>query len=122
MANDPLSAYVAWVIQCDTIQVMVMDLLRVVCRLDPLYSTDSFRKAKCTRLGYETMLSRLHTLDPPPPLALAFPRGSHSATRDPRKKNNQVTQVGRRYLKQAHLRQGCTTQTKSGTKKKQPTT
>jgi hypothetical protein len=44
---------------------MVMDLLRVVCRPDPQYSVDSFRKAKCTRLGYGTRLSRLHTLDPP---------------------------------------------------------
>jgi hypothetical protein len=65
MTNDPLSAYGAWAIQCDTIQVMVMDLLRVVCRPDPQYSVDSFRKAKCTRLGYGTRLSRLHTLDPP---------------------------------------------------------
>jgi hypothetical protein len=65
MTNDPLSAYEACVIQCDTIQVMVMDLLRVVCRSDPQYSTDSFRKAKCTRLGYGTRLSKLHTLDPP---------------------------------------------------------
>jgi hypothetical protein len=76
---------------------MVMNLLRVVCRPDPQYSADSFRKAKCTRLGYGTRLSRLHTLDPP--LALAFPMGGHSATRDPRQKNKQVTQVGRRYLK-----------------------
>jgi hypothetical protein len=78
---------------------MVMDLLRVVRRSDPQYLADSFREAKCTRLGYESRLSKLHTLDPP--LALAFPRGSHSATWDPRQKNNQVTQVGRRYLKQA---------------------
>jgi hypothetical protein len=65
MTNDPFPAYGAWVIQCDTIQVMVMDLLRVVCRPDPQYSPDSFRKAKCTRLGYGTRLSKLHTLDPP---------------------------------------------------------
>jgi hypothetical protein len=44
---------------------MVMDLLMVVCRLDPQYSADSFRKAKCTCLWYVTRLSRLHTLDPP---------------------------------------------------------
>jgi hypothetical protein len=99
---------------------MVMDLLRVVHRSDPQYSADSFREAKCTHLGYGTKLNRLHTLDPP--LALAFPMGSHSATRDPRQKNNQVTQVGRRYLKQARQRQGCTTRTRSGTEKKQPTT
>jgi predicted PP-loop superfamily ATPase len=65
---------------------MVMNLLRVVRRADPQYSADSFREAKCTRLGYKTRLSRLHTLDPP--LALAFPGGSHSATWDPRQKNN----------------------------------
>jgi hypothetical protein len=29
------------------------------------YSTVSVRKAKYTRLGYRTRLSRLHTLDPP---------------------------------------------------------
>jgi hypothetical protein len=43
---------------------MVIDLLRVVRRLDPQYSADSFREAKCTRLEYETRLSRLHILDP----------------------------------------------------------
>jgi hypothetical protein len=63
---------------------MVMDLLRVMHRLDLQYSADSFREAKCTHLGYGTRLSRLHTLDPP--LALAFARGNHSATRDPRQK------------------------------------
>jgi hypothetical protein len=42
-----------------------MDLLKVVCRPDPQYSADNFSKAKCTRLGYGTRLSRLHTLDPP---------------------------------------------------------
>jgi hypothetical protein len=99
---------------------MVMDLLRVMHHPDPQYSVDNFREAKCTRLGYGTKLSRLHTLDPP--LALAFLRGSHSATRDPRQKNNQVTQVGHRYLKQAHPRQGCTTRTRSEAEKKQPTT
>jgi hypothetical protein len=81
---------------------MIMDLLRAVCRLDPQYSADSFREAKCTCLGYGTRLSRLHTLDPP--LALAFPRSSHSTTRNPRQKNNQVIQVGRRYLKQVRPR------------------
>jgi hypothetical protein len=40
---------------------MVMDLLRVVCCLDPQYSTDNFRKAKCTRLGYRTRLSTVWT-------------------------------------------------------------
>jgi hypothetical protein len=66
MVVDSLSSYRAWVIQCDTTQVTVMDLLRVVHRPDPQYSVDSFRKSKCTRLGYKTRLSRLHTLDPPP--------------------------------------------------------
>jgi hypothetical protein len=99
---------------------MVMDVLTVVRCPDPQYSADNFREAKCTHLGYRTRLSMLHTLDPP--LALAFPRGSHLSTRDPMQKNNQVTQVGRRYLKQAHPRQGCTTRTRSEVEKKQPTT
>jgi hypothetical protein len=43
---------------------MVVNLLRVVRHLDPQYSVDSFRKAKCTCLGYETRLNRLYTLDP----------------------------------------------------------
>jgi hypothetical protein len=43
---------------------MVMDLLRVVRCLNPQYSADGFREAKCTRLGYGNRLSRLHTLDP----------------------------------------------------------
>jgi hypothetical protein len=55
-----------------------MDLLRVVCHPDPWYLADSIRKTKYTRLEYGTRLSRLHTLDPT--LALAFLRGSHSAT------------------------------------------
>jgi hypothetical protein len=85
---------------------MVMDMLRVVHRPDPQYSADSFREAKYSRLGYGTRL----------------PRDSHSATQDPRQKNNQVTKVGHRYLKQACPRQSCTTQTRSGIEKKQPTT
>jgi hypothetical protein len=47
----------------------------------PVLSCDSVREAKCTRLVYETRLSRLYTLDPL--LALAFLRRSHSATLDP---------------------------------------
>jgi hypothetical protein len=39
-------------------------LLRGMCRTDPQYSAASVREAKCTRLGYGTRLSRLHTLDP----------------------------------------------------------
>jgi hypothetical protein len=35
------------------------------------------------------MLSRLHTLNPP--LALAFPRCSHSATQNPEEENNHGT-------------------------------
>jgi hypothetical protein len=46
----------------------------------PVLSCDSISEAKCTRLAYGTKLSRLYTLDPP--LALAFPRSSHSATPD----------------------------------------
>jgi hypothetical protein len=48
----------------------------------PVLSCDSVREAKCTRLRYETKLSRLFTLDPT--LALAFLRSSHSTTPDPR--------------------------------------
>jgi hypothetical protein len=59
---------------------MVMVLLRGMRRPDPYYLVASVREAKCTCLGYETRLSKLHTLDPP--LALAFLRSSHSATTD----------------------------------------
>jgi hypothetical protein len=55
----------------------------------PVLSCDSIREAKCTRLGYEIRLSRLYTLDPP--LALAFPRSSPSATSDSEQENNQTT-------------------------------
>jgi hypothetical protein len=68
---------------------MVMVLLRRMHRLDPQYLATSVREAKCTRLGYGTRLSKLHTLDPP--LALAFPRSSHSATTDSEQENNQET-------------------------------
>jgi hypothetical protein len=53
----------------------------------PVLSCDSVREVKCTRLGYETMLSRLYTMDLP--LALAFSMSSHSAT--PEQENNQRT-------------------------------
>jgi hypothetical protein len=43
---------------------MVTVLLRGMCRPDPQYLTVSVREAKCTCLGYETRLIRLHTLDP----------------------------------------------------------
>jgi hypothetical protein len=59
---------------------MVMVLLWGMRRPDPQYLATSVREVKCTRLGYGTRLSRLHTLDPP--LALAFSRSSHSATTD----------------------------------------
>jgi hypothetical protein len=45
-----------------------------------------------------------------PPLALAFPRGSHSATLDPEQKITKGPQISRRYLKQTRLQQDCTTQ------------
>jgi hypothetical protein len=80
-----------------------MDLLRVVRHQDPQYLASSVREATCTCLGYRTSLSGLHTLDPP--LALAFLRGSHSRTRDPKLENNQGTPGRmRRYLKETHLR------------------
>jgi hypothetical protein len=44
---------------------MVMALFRGMHRPDPQYSAVSVRETKYTRLGYETRLSRLHTLDPP---------------------------------------------------------
>jgi hypothetical protein len=68
---------------------MVMVLLRRMHRLDPQYLAASVREAKCTRLGYGTRLSKLHTLDPP--LALAFLRSSHSATTGSEQENNQET-------------------------------
>jgi hypothetical protein len=40
-----------------------MALLMDMCRPDPQYLAASVREAKCTRLGYMTRLSRLHTLD-----------------------------------------------------------
>jgi hypothetical protein len=53
-----------------------MALFRGMCYSGPLVlSCDSVREAKCTRLGYETKLSRLYTLNPP--LAVAFSRSSH---------------------------------------------
>jgi hypothetical protein len=55
----------------------------------PVLSCDSIREAKYACLGYETKLSRLYTMNPP--LALAFPRSSHSATSDPEQENNQMT-------------------------------
>jgi hypothetical protein len=68
---------------------MIMVLLRGMRRPDPQYLAISVREAKCTRLGYETRLSRLHTLEPS--LALVFPRSSHSATTDSEQENNQET-------------------------------
>jgi hypothetical protein len=70
---------------------MVMALFRGMCRPDPQYSAANVREEKCTCLGYETRLSRLHTLDPL--LALGVLRSSHSATSDQeqKKKNNQET-------------------------------
>jgi hypothetical protein len=61
---------------------MVIGLLRGMRHLAPQYLAGSVREVECARLGYETRLSRLHTLDPS--LALAFPRSCHLATRDPR--------------------------------------
>jgi hypothetical protein len=69
---------------------MVMVLLSSMRRPDPQYLATSIREANCTRLGYGTRLSRMHTLDPPL-LALAFLRSSHSATADFEQENNQET-------------------------------
>jgi hypothetical protein len=61
---------------------MVMVFFEGMRHSDLQYSAAIIREAKCARLGYGTRLNRLHTLDPP--LALAFPRSSHSATLDPK--------------------------------------
>jgi hypothetical protein len=68
---------------------MVMVLLKGMCHSDPQYLAASVWETKCTQLGYETRLSRLHILDPL--LALVFLRSSHSATTDSEKENNQET-------------------------------
>jgi hypothetical protein len=47
-----------------------MALFKGMCGPDPQYSAASVREVKCTRLGYETRLSRLHTLDPPPLISI----------------------------------------------------
>jgi hypothetical protein len=65
---------------------MVMVLLGGICHPDPQYLAVNIREVKCTRLGYGTRLSRLHTLDAS--LALAFRRSSHSATVDFKQENN----------------------------------
>jgi hypothetical protein len=65
-----------------------MVLLRGIRHLDPQYLATNVREAMCTRLGYRTTLSRLHTLDP---LALAFLRSSHSGTVDSEQENNYET-------------------------------
>jgi hypothetical protein len=49
---------------------MVMVLIRGIHRPDPQYLAVSVREAKCTRIGYGTRLSRLHTLDPPVSISL----------------------------------------------------
>jgi hypothetical protein len=51
---------------------MVMALFRGMCHPDSQYSAVSVREAKYTRLGYRTRLSRLHTMDPPPPFSISF--------------------------------------------------
>jgi hypothetical protein len=80
---------------------MVMVLLKGMCRSDPQYLAISVREAKCTRLGYGTRLSMLHTLDPP--LALAFLRSSHSAAAYSEQENNQEILISCRYLKHIRL-------------------
>jgi hypothetical protein len=44
---------------------MVMVLFGGMCCPDPPYTAANVREVRCTRLGYRTRLSRLHTLDPP---------------------------------------------------------
>jgi hypothetical protein len=50
-----------------------MVLFGGMCCLDPQYSAAIVREAKCTRLRHGTMLSRLHTLDPP--ISIGFSKG-----------------------------------------------
>jgi hypothetical protein len=50
----------------------------------------SVREMKCTRLGYRTRLSRLHTLDPP--ISLGFSEEPPSSNIEPEQENNQETQ------------------------------
>jgi hypothetical protein len=52
---------------------MVVILFRGMHRLGHQYLAISVREVRCTRLGYGTRLSKLHTLDPP--LAIAVLRG-----------------------------------------------
>jgi hypothetical protein len=68
---------------------MVIALFRGMCHPDFQHSASSVRELNCTFLRYKTRLRRLHTLGPP--LALAFSRSNHSATPDPKQKNNQGT-------------------------------
>jgi hypothetical protein len=68
---------------------MVMVLFRGICHPDLQYLAISIRETKCTRLGYKTRLSRLHSMDPP--LALAFLRSSHLVTAGLEQENNQGT-------------------------------
>jgi hypothetical protein len=53
-----------------------------MCHLDPQYLASSVREAKCTRLGYKTRLSRLHTLDPP--ISIGFSEEQPSSNIGPR--------------------------------------
>jgi hypothetical protein len=66
-----------------------MALFRDMCHADPQYSVVSIREANCTRLGYRTRLSRLHTLDPP--FNISFSKERPFNTPDPEQENNQGT-------------------------------
>jgi hypothetical protein len=78
MNDNPWSTYGAWVIQCDTTQVMVMDLFMAVQHPGPQQSVGGVQEVECARLEYRIRLSRLHI--PDPPLAKDFPGGGHLAT------------------------------------------
>jgi hypothetical protein len=83
MTDDPYSHYGAWVIQCITIRVMVIPLVRGAHRPGPQYVAASIREAKCTRLGYMTRLSRLHTTDPLPLLSISHSKGQPFSSTEP---------------------------------------
>jgi hypothetical protein len=53
-----------------------------MCHPDPQYLASSVREVKCTRLGYKTRLSRLHTLDPP--ISIVFSEEQPSSNIGPR--------------------------------------
>jgi hypothetical protein len=96
--ESPCSYCRTWVIQCDTVKGAVKPLVRDAHRSGPQYLACSISKAKHTRLGYRTKLSRLCCLDLP--LAPTVPRGGHLVERTPNKSWTIGPHAECRYLKQ----------------------